>query len=230
MKSNFENILSKIRKLLKLAEGTDNKEESASAAAMAAQIMERHNIMEADLPTGDERVKPVMEEVGGLNKQMVGWKGRLGCILADAFGCAARWRSVERYGIRYIRISMAGRPDDVKVCGLAWDFCEKEIDRLSAKACKGCGRTFGNNYRLGCVDAIKQSIREEKAALHEELRDQVSSSALVVVENRIVEAKKAFNIKYSSRSGGHRHDRGAREQGRHDGQNIWTGTKKRVSA
>jgi hypothetical protein len=230
MASSFEKVLSKIRKLLKLSEGTDNKEESASAAAMAAQIMERHNIMEADLPTGDERVKPIREYVGEYNKQMIGWKGRLACILADAFGCAARWRSVEHYGVRYVRVAMAGRPDDVKACSLAWDFCEREIARLSLRAAKGRGRTFGNNYRLGCVDAIRQSIKEEKAALHEELRDQVSSSALVVVENRIVEAKQAFGIKYSSRSDGHRHNQGAREQGRQDGQNIWTGTKKRVSA
>ena len=229
MNAETEKAIDKIRKLLKLSEGTDNQEESASAAAMAAQIMERHNILMADVATKDSpREKMAQEDAGVPSKVVNKWKSTLIVRVADAFGCAAKWQWVDIYGDRMLRIRFYGRESDVKACILAYEFCERETERLTLRNTKGLGRTFANNYRHGCVDAIEASIQAEKAALHEELREEVSSSALVIVETRVVEAKKAFGIKYTRAAHRHTHDRSARNQGRHDGQNIWTGTKKRL--
>lgn len=234
----FDAVIDKVRKLYNLAEGNSNPEEAASATAMAAKLMERHAIVEADLGVIDETE---MEEQsfgeedgkrGSVMKSRSTWQGQLAHTIAKGFGCAMVWRrgyDAER-NQNVIAMKIAGRPDDIAAAVQAKDFCHREIDRLVRVHGRGKGRTWGNNFRLGCVNSIYEAIRAESEALKEELQGQVSDMALVVVNDRSESAAHEFFPHAKTRHVRSNFNREARAAGRAAGSNLWTGTKKKVSA
>ena len=98
-----EKVLDKIKKLLALSDNNDSVEEAASAAAMAAALMEKHSIAQAELDGGGE--EDVVESTFGIPgshrsgelKQKSTWQGELASAVAPAFGCAVVWRT-RRWG------------------------------------------------------------------------------------------------------------------------------------
>lgn len=226
-----EEALAKVRKLLALGE-SDNEHEAALAVARAQAIMEEHDIAEADVDGGgaeDEITEAVFgipgsHRSGELGKKST-WQGELSYVIAKAHGCAAIWR-LRRGSARLV---IAGRPRDVAVAIEIKDFCHREIDRLTAKYSNGKGRSWGVSFRMGCVEAIRAAINEEREALHERMRDQVSETALTVYDDRHAKAYASFGQVRKSRANNHP-NLDAWMAGRAAGQHVWSGTKKRVTA
>ena len=221
-------ILDRIQKLLTLGE-SDNEHESALAIARAQALMERHRITMADVVGAEAGEKvaefEVMVGLGGSKtgrlKRRVGWHGFLAGTIARANGCFMVWAGP--------KIFIAGCESDVKAAMAMRSFCQAEIDRLTAKFAAGQGRAWGVAFRNGCVDAIGAAIREEQAALREELRGTVTETALVIVNTRATEARGYFGkLGTSNLSSGS--DYSGRAAGRAAGTNIYSGTKARVSA
>jgi hypothetical protein len=232
-----DDILRKIRGLLKLGE-SDNPNEAASAAAMAARLMERHSIeaaaleIKADQAEPDEPLKEFKEPLGKSGS----WRYRLADALATANGCLIYKTGSE--------LRIAGRASGAEKVRYLFAYCEREIDRLARRNTRGEGRTYANNYRIGCVGAIKEAIAEERAALRAEMRteaeerDSVSQwrpgpSALVAVDNAIArvdrqtEEASAWAFKTlrlrTSRGSSSRSNPSARSHGRADGAGVYPG-------
>lgn len=230
MSSSNEKVLERIRKLLALSNNNDSPAESALAAAQAAALMEKHSIAEADVDGGGD--EDVVEDTFGIPgshrsgdlKQKSTWQGELACVVAEAFGCAAIWRL--NRGVA--RLVIAGRKQDVAAAIAAKDFCHREIDRLTAKHTQGRGRKWGVSFRVGCVDAIRDAVAIERAALREEMRGTVSDSALVVVDDRAAAALESFGKVRKSRTN-HNPNAEAFFTGRVAGQHTWNGTKTRLN-
>jgi len=231
----LNDIMRKVSKLLKLAEGTDHDEEAASAIAQAQRLMTQYDISEAmlEIEGSKETVEAEIEgwedplEEGG---RLATWKKHLARILANANGCFI-WTNTTIHRKKQIRL--VGQAEDAAKVRYLYAYCAKELDRL-ARQKRGNGASWLANYRIGLATAVKDAIQREHDALLNKMRGAVPDtralvvldSAIAKVEQKSVDAKawgyKKFNL-VGVRSSGPRHNKSAREQGRADGGKIYPG-------
>lgn len=243
MSTSNEKVLDQVRKLLALAENNDNPNEAAAAAAHAATLMERHSIEEAEIMDvgTDEDIVELTFGVEGASRGRSGemkskstWQGELAVVVSGAFGCAVVWSVTSGFG-RVARLKIAGRSSDVKAAIAAKDYCHREIDRLTQRRMDVLRdedapnrRSAGIAFRLGVIEAIREAIETERAALREQMRGTVSDVALVVVDERAKKAMESFGKVRRSRAN-HTPDAMAFMSGRAAGQQVWNGTKQRLN-
>jgi len=221
-------IINKVQKLLALSQAT-SPEEAASAIAMAQRLMDKHDICEAvlDEMSGEEPAEEVKRWDEPLAVSRATWKGQLCRVLCDANGCFTyKNKTRGTFGI-------VGKESNVTTVRYMYRYCERAIDLLAVRQ-EGGGKTWINNYRMGCVSAIRDSIEAQQQALRDKLRsDAVGTSALVplnsaiaLVDQRLREAQEfaAQNLKiHDAPPPKVRLDREAFATGHMDGGNIYAG-------
>jgi len=224
-----DNVLRKVRGLLKLGE-SDNANESAAAIALAQRLMAEHSINEAMLELDGSSAEP-QEEMrdweSPLGSAGPTWKGRLAITLAHANGCQA-YRSGGHF-------KLIGRASQAEKVRYLFAYCEREVDRLAATQ-RGNGRSWINNYRLGCVMGIKDAIQTETARMRSDLREKARAGqmALVPLENAIVKVEQETrdavsfgrsHLNLVSRSVGRsQYNPNARSVGREAGRSVYPGS------
>ena len=189
-----QNLILKIKKLMALANDKASKEESAAALGKAQALMLKHKISVAMLEEVQDEDKeetqvfrdsPLNEEDAGKTKKSF-WKVALTQALCDFNGCFTYSGGSNIY--------LAGKPSDVDTIRYLYGYCVREIDRLTKLNCKGQGRTYSNNFRYGCVEAIKKAMKAEQEAMLEEFRmAQCSERSLIVVDNTLLQIRKDQN-------------------------------------
>lgn len=234
-------VIRKIKSLLEKqgAEGTTPQEVAASVGA-AMRLMEKHGITQAmlELESTSEPVEladifdvPLAGEEG---KSLITWKLRLASVIASSQGCY-NW-------VHGGAIKLAGRPSDVDAVRYLFTYCAKEVSRIAKQHGRGNGKTWNNNFKIGCVDAIALAIENEKHAERAEQRAAAArvAGALVLVNNAIAKVdaryQEAKNIAHTKLKFGcarsavnSRTDYGAREAGRAAGADIYPGQRKQIS-
>lgn len=211
-------VLSKIKKLLALST-SNNENESALAASMAQRLMEQHRISEAMLNDSDSADEPIRDwdEPLYAGKNVSTWRTRLSLVLGNANNC--------KIFLKGGNIKIIGRESDVQTVRYLFLYCEKEIERLS-KQYSGYGKTWSNNYKLGCVDAIHQKFKEQRKAVREKFVSEhgaVAEKAIVRVDEKKAELERWVNkhIRLKPRNDTpFRSDDHARYAGQRDGQKI----------
>ena len=249
MTEHQKKIIERVKKLLSLGK-SDNENESAAALAQAQRLMATHAIEQAMLiepdieEQSDEEIVnfTAWDDALDNSRKHATWKGRIAVALSDHNAC-------EIY-LRGGSIHLVGRPSDVATVRYLYQYCVREVERLTKLQGRGHGRTWYNNYRLGCCDAIGNHLRDMRKSLYEELRGKAAdtdaatvtagSTALVRVNNAIekVEARQTStekwvkdNMNLGTRSTSYsRHDPGARSKGRADGASINLGSNKGIGA
>ena len=170
-------VIERIAKLLRLAEGEGaTPNEAAVAAAKAAELMERHRIdratVEADDDVGDVRAwedEPVHEA-----RSLEGWVAALAKGIADTQGCdvvVRSWAGLPTLGPR-IHIVLVGREGDVAVARYLLVYLHRELRRL--------GRGEGWEFHAGAVACVLQRLRDRQRAV----RVGASSTAIVRIDQR----------------------------------------------
>lgn len=223
--------LAKVHKLLRMTEARGCTEAEARQAAMMAQkLMMAHRLESVDL-SGPESAAPAPDQPvreweqpldSGRTRQT--WRGRLALYVSEANGCSVYWSGS--------CLKIIGTADNATAARYVYEFAAREIDRM-AKRYAGNGRTWLNNWRLGAVDGVRDSLREAREAARQE-RAASTGTALVVVDRALAvidhEAKRArafmyANVKGMRRTGttGARYDASARQTGQRDGRTINTG-------
>lgn len=232
----MKEILEKIRKLLAVAERSTFPEEAATALAKAQALMIENNIREAELSVQEE-IEVSESPIHNLGKQRTSWKIHLANCLSKENGCAAFLDSTQ--GGILIRIT--GRASNVNTVLYLFDYCIRSIDSLTKRHCKGKGRNYATNFRLGCVDAIESAIRAEKEELRKkEAKDQGDQNLPLVIHQGLVnldrdaEAARKFQIESlglkSVKIGKLISNPGARDHGRREGAGIYRGNRKQIRA
>lgn len=247
-----QEAIEKVKKLLRLAEHNPNKAESESAAAKAQSIMDEHNLSIATVNalTGREQEPIYRFESSPLNEGNNGtkstWKQRLGSALARLNGC-------EMY-LKGPNFILVGKPSNVETVRYLYAYCEKQIDALVKANCKGQGRIYANNYRIGCIDGIKSAIEAERKANFDRLRKEAvtiqrcapESKELMVLNNAIANIErndyeavktylKANGFRYQSYYSSASYDPGARSAGASAGRSLYGsrraigGSQKRIN-
>lgn len=231
--SKRDDVLRRVRALLAKegAEGT-TPEEVAASLALAQRLLEREGLTRESLALGgsadaepEEDMVKCPDPLEGTGGKLAVWKNYLGVILTKENGCAG-YRGPDG-------LILIGRPSDIQVIRYLFAYCAREIDRLAKAYCKGCGATYANNFRLGCVDAIAKAIKTQKDAERAAQRAVVTGSALLVLDRAIIamdqRAKDAdafmrTGVRLRTRTAASvRGDAGARAAGRAAGASIYPG-------
>jgi hypothetical protein len=212
-------IIEKVRKLLAKANGTTNSHEAAAFLGKAQALQLQHKIDTMDLEYVEELCQMQSEP---LNQQDRGrcnvptWKGNLANVLATANGCYV----YEDSG----KIMLTGKPSDCDAVRYLYAYCVIQINGLVDSLGSGLGRTYYNNFRLGCVEAIELAIERETELMrqhyHSNERALMTLNQIVVCYNaakRLVTSKISITKK-SNRSS---IDEDALGQGRAAGSRIY---------
>ena len=223
---NKSEAIERAKKLLQLGQ-SDNEYESALAIGQATALMEEYKITEACMVEKSDSEEEMASWDDPLAQSGRRWQRDLARVLTTHNGCS--------YWIRPGKgatIHIVGRASNVQTVRYLFQFCVKEIDRLAERR-MGNGRTWINNYRIGCVEAIDAAIKEESEALHDRMRGANTGSELMVINNAITivaaeheEAKTFGRRKLGLRTGraqGSTYNSNARATGRKDGASIYQG-------
>jgi Protein of unknown function (DUF2786) len=228
-----EDILRKVKALLaKEGAGGTTPEEVAAALALATRLLESEGLTRAALELVNSNSFIEKESAQIFNEPLFGkpekskssWRIRLASVLSRRFGCFCYITG----GATFI----VGCPSDADTIRYLFAYCEKEIDRITLTNCKGEGKTYSNNFRIGCIDAISESIEAEvKSERMKHQASAVNERALMIINNAIaqIDAKHSEAEKFAyaklrlgkPTSMSYRSDYGAREAGRSAGESIY---------
>lgn len=237
MGATREDTLRKVRALLakEHAPGT-TPAEVAAALAMATRLMERDGLTRAALEVDgaaeepDEDVREFRDPLDAQRGNVASWRGRLAMVLGEHCACQV-------YQSRGLGLMLVGRPSDADTLRYLFAYCAREIDSLTREHCAGEGRTYANNFRIGCVDAIARAVRAERAAERDAARAAAQTStalvlvdrAIQVMDRRLADAQRygreKLNLRSRSASAG-RADWNARAHGSSAGASIYPGGKR----
>lgn len=186
-------ILDKIRKLLLKAHDTQNAHEAAAflAKAQALQLQYKIDVVDLDRPNEKAQLEatPLNEEDEGKEK-LATWKSQLAGVLSKANGVFVFVSSG--------KILLSGRENDRNAVRYLYCYCVNEIERLTRRHARGRGRTYSNNFRLGCVSAISKAIANEFA--RRRVTNETSCRALMVMDQLQADYQEAKQLAEESLS------------------------------
>ena len=205
-------IIDKIAKLRRLST-SNNVHEAAAAAAAADKLMQEHGIAEAELEAAGEapKEKPVEEQGVEWVGRVSQWQLSLAMRLVRHYDCSCYgtnkraqveahvWRPAEQ-------LHIIGRPSDIANVRYMYAWLVLEIERL-AKKNAGNGRAWINSFKHGAVAGVYAAMTEEKQATMVTAKATATSAAIVLLDNRAIEARQARdamhpNLRSSGRVGG----------------------------
>lgn len=243
----YEEALRKALACLRLAERGGTKEEAASAAAKAQEIITKYQIDISDVDFDAERLKEDAEPIKNF-----GYEDPLDCPTASEFSremfslaqtvayfnqCVVAYRKTEKAYSFQFRI--VGRATNVSTVRYLYGFYKHQIIEIMKAATRGNSRTYKEQFVMGCIDAIQAKLAvQEKETFAKARGDQAGNPlALVRVNNAVARIEKmrvdvhaAFNDtkkSYGTARGGFagtgtRTTTGGRSHGQREGKKIRT--------
>lgn len=170
---NHQEAIEKAVKLLRLATSS-NPHEAALAASRAQEIIDRFNIEAASLALdgkASNESEPIRDFGSDpLEEKHSTWRWRFLATLVRMNGCKAYLES------RHYKI--IGRPSDVQTVRYFFAWLCREIDRLCAAECKGNGRVFINNWRIGCAETISERLRAQQKTTRQAMIKEIETGSL----------------------------------------------------
>jgi len=187
-------IIDRIKKLLSLANST-NEHEAANAAAQAAELMQKHEIKQAQLAEEDEEVEVVNRFVIDESKHLINWRATLMNGLAKSFGCHMfTWRTYSG-GKPKMSYNVAGQPSKVDTISYMYQYLVAEVDRLAdtayrqehlecrkSKVSPPSARAWKNAFRLGAANTIYRRLVNQREQTHKAAMEDGQSNALMIVK------------------------------------------------
>ena len=241
-------IVDRVRKLLELSRVNSSAEESASAAAMATDLMFRHSIRACDLDVEKEEEK-VEDTIDATIHAKTGnrsaWKSALANTLAKAFGCRCYTSTTGGF-----KVQVFGLESATQTVAYMFQYLVTDIGRLADTEYAAHGRemrlnakTWKNSFRLGAVATIRGRLQEQIqaqeaqiAALREAGRATNTCTGLAVydgnvkrVESGYQDLRKKLNL-YTVGGGRVRFSKSAYGRGQDAGSGLSLGGGKALKA
>lgn len=196
MATTRDNVVEKIKKLLKLSEST-NPNEAASAAAKAQELMDRFEIETAALQnaaTPDLSSKELIEEFNDFEQggRIETWRGYILNSLCETNHCKT-YKMRQKHENTYFRV--IGKKTDVQTVRYMYACLIQVVEKLSFQH-RGGGRRFIASYKAGAASAIANKILESKektkASVYQEASQQ-GAHALMRIDNAMAVLKQKDN-------------------------------------
>ena len=199
-------ILDRIRKLLELA-NSSNEHEAANAAGRAAELMIEHEISEAQIAAANvantPSVKLVVDQEIARDGRVVEWHRALIGGLAGAFSCKHYWyRAYRGTPARYHAV---GTMDAINAIRTMYAILVGEVDQLAKRAygeevaeCRDSdveapsARGWKSAFRTGCANMISERLQEQRRSQVKAARADASKSQALMVIDQQSEALATF--------------------------------------
>jgi hypothetical protein len=202
-----EEVLSKVGKLFGLS-NSPNENEAALAATKARELLARHNLSIADLPTDEIKsaIAPTESSVS-VGKVVKNWVKGLLIHVADGFECQHIIR--RRHGSNTI-LSFIGAPADAEVAVYTFQFLYRQLHRLVERALPKLKRenkgwsaaALRHAYLDGAVKRIGERFREQTESIRVAERHGCKELVLAkeqMIENYMAVAFSNIRIEYGRR-------------------------------
>lgn len=179
-------VIEKIKKLLALADSS-NEHEAALAAAHAQRLLSEHNLGMADIEASHKPDTADRIELSAA-KTLPKWVRHLSAGISSAFDCQAIHHSANG------RLTFIGVGADPQVAAYTFTYLERTVRKLCSRFMKQQNSDTivarqrelrRHSYYLGAVSTITTRLAEQKAAT------PVTSCALVPVKTALI--KQAMN-------------------------------------
>ncbi len=226
-----EQIIDRIRNLLRMAEDTSSPHEAAIAAGRARKLMDMHQIEMSDLK--EEATGFSFAKAGKSYRCMPKWKDILSVAIGELNDCRVclshEYKTINKSYSK--TITFQGFEHDVIVCVAMYEYLIATIERLCAGYMKA---EHPGTYQASIGDAYKKGISVKLChrleALQEERKRDFKNSAgtsLVVFKMAQVEAEfgktnyKSTNLATPAHAAAY----AAERQGRSDGDKVSLNTQ-----
>lgn len=216
MNNNNNPIIEKIRKLLALA-NSSNEHEAALAAAHAQRLLSEHNLAMADIAS-EQKPQSADKVEAQVSKTLPKWVRHLSAGICTAFDCQA----IHHPAIG--KMTFIGVGADVQIAAYTFAYLDKTVRRLCSSYMKNhVSSEMPNRHRelkrqsyyLGAVSTITGRLRGQKAVT------PTTPGALVPVKEGLI--KKAMSEMGPTRTVRSRKsyiDSHAYSKGQQDGHNV----------
>ena len=211
MNKKTEKILSKIRKMLAMAERTEgNEAEAANAARMAEALMRKHNLTIVDM-TPEQAKSDVLKDLYKEMKWTAGkcpvWVNVLAIATADCYDSFCVFTKAESNDDWVAKaqqhISFVGNELDVAVTMEMFVYLYKTVNRLTDEhfkvypAPKGKARSEKMGYRTGMARRLREKLGELQREKEAELQEATKTgTGLVVVKKDAIAAFLGHGTEY----------------------------------
>lgn len=170
-----EKILDRIRKLLRLSEGTHSAEEAHSALLMAQRLMAEHGLSMQQVRLAKEVREEVVHGEILTTRRRDGFTQRLAWVIANNFRCIPYWyKEVAGYGRKRCRyeytLRFIGLAEDAEIAATTFHTADAAARNLAARFVRryGGGHEARQSYLLGWVEGLYvkfEAQRKENANL-----------------------------------------------------------------
>lgn len=208
-----EDVLSKVKKLLTVAEGSNYKQEAQNAMLKAQEFILKHNLTIEDIEFKEDKKEVVDESAAESSRMSWYWK-RIMVIIGDNFRCKA-YRSKGRIS----KVCFIGLKEDVKIA--------KEIFNYAINTVETCAKNYTAKYKrpgLNITGIKNDYIQGFINGLKDKFKEQVESKGfalMLVKDDAVIERIEKKGLVKDHRSS-HRinRDQEARQAGYQQGRNF----------
>ena len=233
-------IVGRIKKLIALSKNNNSTAEAANAAALAQELMFKHQIGEGDLDVGDTDERTPEEIVNTpiqtSDAKRAVWKSSLAHAVATGFGC-------EMYFSRTVNgttFHIFGTTTAVQTVHYVFGYLNLEITRLCEQEWRengeGSAKTWKNSFRLAAVNELRARLLAKRKEQQIKVATAPTSTAIALYktdEERVASGWKAESKKLNLRSAPTSRVRtsySAYDRGRTAGRSIGLDAKAGISA
>lgn len=198
----IEAVISRVKKLLDKAEGTDNEHEAAQAAVRARDLMAAYHLEQAEVEAfgGQVEPDPIVEEIGAdIGVRRIPWKHSIASAVARLNGCHV-WShsSFDPAGKRRTGLRFYGRRGDVQAAHYTVGYLWSEVERITKEAARAArtrgDRRWCNSFRMGVVARLSERVNAIVGDREQALKQGVGSGskALVVLARHQQEVEEGY--------------------------------------
>jgi hypothetical protein len=155
-------VIEKVKKLLALSESS-NENEAKLAMLKVQEIVVKYKISMKEVENYKIYNTKVLNKKTKISFKSAKWKGLLGSLIADNFGCYCYYNTNKTHIITFL-----GREEDITVCNIvleyAIDCILSETNRIRYRYRKDGYSTKGivSDYALGFISGLNDKFEEQK--------------------------------------------------------------------
>jgi len=178
-----ETILSKVKKLLALAENNTSADESQNSFLKAQMLLLKHGLTMNDVAESDNtNTKNVLNTSIDESSRMAWWKKSLASIISNNFRC----KSFTSFRTANTRICIIGLEEDVNIATEIYNCAVRALEhqsKLYVKLNKKNGKSAGlkNDFIIGWLNGLEDKFKKQV--------ESVKEYGLILVKDALVVAE-----------------------------------------
>lgn len=177
-----QKVIEKVKKLLSLHNNNTSLNEATNAYNVAQKLLAEHRLSMADVQNAstEEEIKEWGGEPLYSGRRRINWKSKLATAVCRNNGCDAIFYGGD--------IRVVGRKSDFEIVKWLYDSISNQIESLAKTQCKGMGKGYSNDFKLGAVSRVSERLEDAQA----ETRQKYSGTQALVLVNSKDEAVKDY--------------------------------------